>query len=125
MEPEEGEDGELAKRAEYAIWRRLRRQWDMIAEWRAKRHVFAAFFGRDGLEPFDEMESVLRRLRASIEALLEQRDDGREDKEFIISMRRNVYRHSKDEDDKIGQDVNAAVKKVEKICLPVIRERAN
>ena len=44
----------------YAIWRRLRRQWDMIAEWRAKRHVFAAFFGRDGLEPFDEMESVLR-----------------------------------------------------------------
>jgi hypothetical protein len=123
MQAEEGEDEEVAKLSEYAIWRRLRRGWTDITDWRAKKHVFTAFFGPVDPDPYREIERAIDSISAAVDALIDIRRHGGsgDDREFTSEMRRTVYRLGKPEDDKISAQVEKAIEQIEKACLPVIR----
>lgn len=120
---EEGVPDHVAGSTYYAPIRRLRQSFDKIADLRAKRHRFAAVFGAEATDPWDEIEKVLLEIRAASDALLDLRGEhvGRDDPnaQFYIDQRKVLGRRPKD--DPITPRLDAAVAGIERRCMPLIR----
>jgi hypothetical protein len=128
MQTEEGLDDRIATDADYAPLRRLSRHQQTISEFRSKRPVFAAIFGKEKTEPFQEIERILIEIKTAVEARLEGKraglpNRGDADYEFYREMSRIIFRFPGKDKDPITPRVEGAVKSVEEICEPVIRAR--
>ena len=126
MIKEEGVPDEVARNSAYGPIRRLRQSFDHIRDLRMKRHRFAALFGREKTKPWDEIEGVLNEIRAASDAILDLRGEHIPASDslakFYQEQRRILARQNNG--DPITSRVDAAVKEIETICRPIIREWA-
>lgn len=126
MVKEEGVPDEVVTNSAYGPVRRLRQSFEHIRDLRTKRHRFAALFGREATKPWDEIEAVLNEINAASEAVLALRGEHIPAKDphakFYQEQRQILARQMKD--DPITPRVDAAVKEIEAICRPIIREWA-
>lgn len=126
MVKEEGVPDEVVSNSAYGPVRRLHQSFEHIRDLRTKRHRFAALFGREATKPWDEIEAVLNEIHAASEAVLSLRGEHIPAKDphakFYQEQRQILARQTKD--DPITPRVDAAVKEIEAICRPIIRDWA-
>lgn len=123
MVREEGVPDEVIRSGYYAPVRRLRQSFDKIADFRTKRHRFAAVFGVDATAPWNEVETILRDIGTASDMLLQlggQHVPANDpSSSFYVGQRKILARGT--DGDPITPRLDAAVKAIETVCAPIIR----
>ena len=103
---------------------RLKNNQDLFAQLAKSKFRFMALFGEDTAKPFEKIDAIVGDIVEAANSLIE--DDGRqlteEMKELLKEDKRTigwgVSGHGKQ--DKIGDDINAAIAEIEGICRPIL-----
>ena len=76
MTDEEGVDESLTSNSDYVPLRRLHNHAEFFTSLRAKKQIFAALFGKENVDPFDEINRILNEIQAGVEMLVWFRKGG-------------------------------------------------
>jgi hypothetical protein len=123
MVKEEGVPDEVVGHTAYGPIRRLRQSFKHVRKLRTKRHRFAALFGREATNPWDEIEAVLNEINTASDMVLMMRhqDIPPNDPQAAFVRDQQAILARGFGADSITPRVDAAVKEIEAICRPIIQ----
>lgn len=102
----------------YVPIERLERKGELFAQIHAKRYQFMALFGKEAIQPFEDLLKVRSEIISAVRMIIrtyrqDSRTDNSERWEAIIGW-------GPDETDPIKPKIQAIIKQVETLCRPVI-----
>lgn len=124
MTPIDGVDERITSESSYAPERRLLEHQEIFARFRARKHEFAANFGKSAAALFDEMWKIRLEINWAVDGMLrhkEIRDSRRpDDIELWKSWRRVAFRDADEANDVLLPRLDKIIADIEAICRPAI-----
>jgi len=120
----DGVPEKIATDSTYAPERRLLEHQEFFARFRARKHEFAANFGKEAAIVFDDMWRIRLEINWAVDGMLknkEIRNSRRpDDVELWLSWHRVAFKDSDETKDKILPRLDKILTEVEAICRPAI-----
>ena len=128
MAPIEGIPDDVASSSNFAPERRLAEHQAFFGRFRARKHEFAAVFGKTAAEPFDQMWKIRLDINHAVDFML--RHKGMEDSRDSANRKlwrywhSEAFRNSDESKDPVIPRLQKAVASIEAICRPAIGAKA-
>lgn len=122
MEPEEGVPEEVTRSGYYAALKRIESYKENYSDFRTKRYIFSALFGRGNMQPWDEINKIFNEMYGAADTLIRGRNDRTQPGDGTFELYRDLRRVIAriDDEDKIDARVEKAITSIEAICRPAI-----
>ena len=123
MARDDGASDEAVREAAHApIWR-ISQSYNALTELRTKRHLFADLFGQDATKPWHEVEEMITEIVVASDAILMLRGEHpplTHPQAELYQRQQQILAQTMNEDT-ITPRVDAAVREIRSICLPILR----
>ena len=125
--PKEGVSDEVASDRCFATARRLMEYEEYFGRFRARRHEFAAIFGKDAAAPFDVVRKVNTDIHWATDCLLRHKEviTSHEPSELEQYKEWSNIIWSSEANDEITGRLSSAVSQIETTCRPAIEASAH
>jgi hypothetical protein len=124
----EGVSDQLATDPDYAPLRRIQEHEQFLGSFRARKHEFAAVFGKEAAASYDEVHNVHNEIVWAVEDVLRHKEirgagATSEQREYYKERRSVIFSSSEGRNDDIALRIKTAVQRIEAICRPAIEAR--
>ncbi len=104
---------------------RLHREKELFARLNAQRYTFAAYFGREGIKPFEAIMSIHNEIMLAASVLIEVTIDHmtRALEEQEIPLRNILGWGPASRPDEIDKKISDAVNQIELLCRPILETK--
>lgn len=128
MAPIEGIPDSIASSSTYAPERRLAEHQAFFGRFRSRKHEFAAVFGRNAAEPFDQMWRIRLDINHAVDGMLRNKEiqNARDpdNRALWLSWYNVAFRNVDESKDPLIPRLQKAVASIEAICRPAIDAKA-
>jgi len=125
----EGIADEVASDANFVPERRLMEHQEFFGRFRSLKHEFAAVFGKEAAQPFDDLWRIRIDINHAVDSMLTNKEMGKSRAPDDIKEWRDWYytafRNPDEDKDAVAKRINAQVVAMEAACRPAIEARSS